>query len=67
MIWLIGPKRLSNMRLHVAPATIGDTTVGSNRSATKICRQGIRSRNNCAIISPSTSSTGSAINVKIAV
>ena len=29
MIWLIGPKRLSNISDQVAPATIGETTTGN--------------------------------------
>ena len=46
----------------MAPATIGEMMVGSTRSETKICRPGMRSRNNCAIRSPRTSSSGKAIS-----
>ena len=63
----MGPKRLSNMSDHVAPATMGDTTTGSTSSATKICRPGRRSMKSCAIASPNSSSSGSAIAVNVRV
>ena len=62
-MWLMGPKRWSNKRRQVAPATIGEITVGSTSKAMKIWRPGMRSRNRSAIAMPSTSSIGKAITV----